>query len=404
MLYRTNAQSRVLEEVFINYRIPYKIVGGLKFYERREIKDLICYLRLVFNPYDSVSLRRVINVPTRGVGTGSLQKIDALAAEKGVSLWAAVSLAGAGEVEGIRGTTRKGVESFVSLIAYLHGKLEEYPVTRVLQELLDNTGYLKELEREKTVEAQTRAENVKELLTVTQQFEQTTEVPTLGAFLEQTALIADIDSLESSAEAVVMMTLHSAKGLEFPVVFLAGMEEGVFPHSRSMQSDREMEEERRLAYVGITRAREELFLTFADRRTIFGSTQVNQVSRFIREIPDELFHQNAKGPSKAAGATGSRVVGRWSRDEYSQVADSPWGDAQSGAQAARKSVGPMAAEANAKPASETFKIGQKVKHAVFGTGTVLSAEGTGDDANVTVAFPNLGVKKLVAGYARLEKV
>ena len=201
-----------------------------------------------------------------------------------------------------------------------------------------------------------------------------------------------------------MMTLHSAKGLEFPVVFLAGMEEGVFPHSRSMQSDREMEEERRLAYVGITRAREELFLTFADRRTIFGSTQVNQISRFIREIPDELFRQNAKGSSKAAGASGSKVTGRWSRDEYSQVADSPWGDAQQGSHAARKSVGPMAAEASAKPASETFKIGQKVKHAVFGTGTVLSAEGTGDDANITVAFPNLGVKKLVAGYARLEKV
>jgi DNA helicase-2/ATP-dependent DNA helicase PcrA len=401
VLYRTNAQSRVLEDVFINYKIPYKIVGGVKFYERREIKDLICYLRLVFNPHDSISLRRILNVPARGIGTGTLQKIEEQAMFRLITLWDAVALAGAGEIEGIRGSTRKALADFATLVAHLHGKLEEYPVTKILTEIIENTRYVKELEKERTVESQTRIENIKELLTVTQQFEVTTEDPTLSTFLEQTALIADIDSLEGSADAVVLMTLHSAKGLEFPVVFLAGLEEGIFPHSRSMQSDREMEEERRLAYVGITRAREELFLTFAARRTIYGSTQINQVSRFVREIPKELFKLNAAGRQPGVVASSARVTGRWSRDEYSQVNDSPWKQAEAGSRAAARAAGPADPS---KPEGETFKVGQKVKHAVFGVGTVLACAGSGDEAQVTVAFPNIGVKKLVAGYARLEKV
>ena len=400
VLYRTNAQSRVLEEVFINYKIPYKIVGGLKFYERREVKDLLCYLRLVFNPVDSVSLRRTLNVPARGIGSGTLLKIEEQAMLRQSTLWDMVTLAAAGGVDGIRGSTRKSIESFTALIAHLHGKLGELSVTQVLTEIIENTGYVKELEKERTVEAQTRVENIKELLTVTQQFEATTEDPTLSAFLEQTALIADIDSLEDAADYVVLMTLHSAKGLEFPVVFVSGLEEGVFPHSRSMQSDREMEEERRLAYVGITRAREELFLTFAARRTIYGSTQVSQISRFVREIPDELFKLASSGKKPAALGSGGRVLSRWTRDEYSQVSDDPWKNAQAGSKAAQRAVTPLPA----KPEGETFKIGQKVKHAVFGTGTVLGTVGSGDDAQVTVAFPNVGVKKLVAGYARLEKL
>lgn len=401
VLYRTNAQSRALEEVLINYRIPYKIIGGVRFYERREIKDIMAYLRLVYNPYDSVSLRRVINVPTRGIGTGTWQKIEQKAMEQNISLWDAVS--NAGEIEGVKGTARKGVEAFVALIAYLKGKQDELTVTKILEEIIENTGYVKELERERSIEAQTRIENIKELLTVTKQFEETTENPTLGAFLEQTALIADVDSLDQSTNVVTLMTLHAAKGLEFPVVFLTGLEEGVFPHARSMQSDKEMEEERRLAYVGITRAKQELYVTFADRRTLFGNTQVSQPSRFLREIPQELFKQTGRG-----GAIGGRGGGRWSRDEYSQV--NAWDEAQSATRAVEQAKRPTLAQTGsmAKPAAkgggETFRIGQKVKHTVFGQGTVLSSVGEGDDAQVTVAFPNVGVKKLVAGYARLQKV
>jgi DNA helicase-2/ATP-dependent DNA helicase PcrA len=401
VLYRTNAQSRVLEEVFINYRIPYKIVGGVKFYERREIKDILSYLRLIYNPYDSVALRRVINVPARGIGTTTWQKIENKATVTGASLWDIVS--DIASIEGVKPSTKKAIESFVALIAHLRGKQEgetPYTVTKTLEEVLENTGYVRELEKERSIEAQTRIENIRELLTVTQQFEATTEDPTLGAFLEQTALIADVDSLEESADSVVLMTLHSAKGLEFPVVFLAGLEEGVFPHSRSMQSDREMEEERRLAYVGITRAKEELFLTFAARRTIFGNTQVSQVSRFVREIPEELFKLSESGRRPGAIGSGARVLSKWSRDEYSQVNDSPWGQAQAGTRAVQRAKAPEMP----KPAGESYKVGQKVKHAVFGTGTVLGSVGEGDEAQVTVAFPNVGVKKLVAGFARLEKV
>ena len=278
-----------------------------------------------------------------------------------------------------------------------------------MQEIIENTGYQRQLEAEKTIEAQSRVENIKELLSVTQQFEQTTEDPTLSAFLEQTALIADIDSFEETADTVVMMTLHSAKGLEFPVVFLTGLEEGVFPHSRSMQSDREMEEERRLAYVGITRAKNELFLTYATRRTIFGNTQISQVSRFVREVPQELFRaMQERGSAKVIGGSG-RGPNRWNnRDEYSQV--SPWEEAQAASAAALRALGPGKGGKPVLPAKpkneETYKIGQKVKHAVFGQGIVIGCVGAGDDAQVTVAFskPGVGVKKLVAGFARLEKV
>ncbi len=400
ILYRTNAQSRVFEEVFINFNIPYKIVGGVRFYERREVKDMIAYLRLVHNPYDSVSLRRVINVPARGIGAGTYQKIEQRADQTKTTIWDVISdLSG---VEGVRPSTRKAVQSFATLIAYLRGKRSDYNVTKILEEVIENTGYVRELEKERTVESQARAENIRELLTVTQQFESTSEDKSLQAFLEQTALIADIDSLEEGAESITLMTLHSAKGLEFPVVFLVGLEEGVFPHARSMQSDKEMEEERRLAYVGITRAKEELFLSFAARRTIYGSTQMNQVSRFVREVPDELFRIHGDGGGrKPASIGGARVLGRWSRDEYSQI--ETWDDARAGTQSSAARNRP-AVKAAAAAAGDGFKIGQKVKHAVFGQGVVLGTTGDGDEAQVTVAFPNVGVKKLVAGFARLEKV
>jgi DNA helicase-2/ATP-dependent DNA helicase PcrA len=399
VLYRTNAQSRVFEEIFINYKIPYKIIGGLRFYERREIKDMLAYLRLVHNPYDTVSLRRVINVPARGIGAGTWQKIEERAALQNVSLWdVVVDLSG---IEGVRASTRKAVQEFAALVAFLRGKRGDLGVTRMVEEIIEHTGYVRELERERTLEAQSRIENVRELLTVTQQFEATTEDPSLATFLEQAALIADIDSLEEEQDTVTLMTLHAAKGLEFPVVFLAGLEEGIFPHARSMQSDEEMEEERRLAYVGITRAKQELHLSFAARRTIFGNTQLNQVSRFVREVPEELFKRAAK-QRRGGSVIGARSPGHWSRDEYSQI--ETWDEAR----AANKVItDPARRDPQAKPAApagQAFKIGQKVKHAVFGQGVVLGTVGEGDDAQITVAFPKIGVKKLVAGFARLEKV
>jgi superfamily I DNA/RNA helicase len=396
ILYRTNAQSRVLEEVLINYRIPYRIIGGLKFYERKEIKDILAYVRLVHNPYDSVALRRVINVPARGIGAGTWTKIEERAIFQNVSLWDIVT--DLGQIEGLKAAAKKAVEAFVALIAFLRSKRDELTVTQITELILENTGYVRELEQERTVEAQTRLENVKELLSVTKNFEATTEDPTLRGFLEQAALIADIDSLEQNgADSVVLMTLHSAKGLEFPVVFLTGLEEGIFPHRNSMQKDSQMEEERRLAYVGITRAKEELFLTHASRRTLFGNTQMNAVSRFIREIPNEMFKETEE--KRKPSVIGSRSTGRWQRDEFSQIES--WDEARTSTKtpASRKPI------TTPPPAGEApFKVGQKVKHAVFGQGVVVSCLGIGDEAQVSVAFPNVGIKKLVAGYARLEKV
>jgi DNA helicase-2/ATP-dependent DNA helicase PcrA len=389
VLYRTNAQSRALEEVFINYRIPYQIIGGLRFYERREIKDLMAYLRLIHNPFDSVSLRRVINVPARGIGAGTWAKIEELGQQRGVALWDIVTDPAA---LGLKPTLVKAVQSFTALIASLRARQSQRTVTKLLEDILAETGYLRLLQAEKTVEAQSRVENIQELLTVTQQFEASTEDPSLRAFLEQTALIADVDSLASGdpGDAVVLMTLHSAKGLEFPIVFLIGMEEGIFPHFRSMQSDTAMEEERRLAYVGITRAKERLYLTFAARRTLFGNTQMNAVSRFVREIPLELFAIPAGAPLPS-----------FARSRRTELHS--WG-AGPGTAPAKPAPSPTAAKPKPAAVGETYKPGEKVQHAVFGKGVVVGCVGAGDDAQVTVAFPNVGVKKLVAGYARLDRI
>ncbi len=428
VLYRTNAQSRTLEEVFNNYRVPYKIVGGVRFYERREIKDLVCYLRLVQNPDDTLSLKRAINTPSRGIGTVTWQKIFLKAEAENLSLWDVVS--DIGSITGVPATTRKKVEAFVTLIATAHRKVQIKPKeevqaitvdfdedesfqyeltkaqtpdwmpTKVLTEIIENTGYIRELESERTIEANTRIENIRELLTATKQFEDTTVVPTLSGFLEQTALIADIDALEDADanERVVMMTLHAAKGLEFPVVFLVGLEEGVFPHSRSLQNDSELEEERRLAYVGITRAKEELFLTYATRRTIFGNTNIGTLSRFVREVPKELMKLPRSLQNRTTfGGSGTSLSAKAVRDEYSQVPES-WDDARTATRAADRAKGP------ASKAEAPLKIGDKAKHAVFGVGVVVSLVGSGEDAQVSIAFPNIGVKKLALSYARLEKV
>ncbi len=384
ILYRTNAQSRVLEEVFINYRIPYQIVGGLRFYERREIKDLMAYLRLIHNPFDSVSLKRIVNVPARGIGATSWAKLEDSAQKRGVAVWDAIA-----DLDGLdrKPSIRKAILGFTALVASLRSRRDGLSVTKLVETVLEETGYKRLLEAEKTVEAQSRLENVQELLSVTQQFELTSEDPTLRGFLEQTALIADIDSLGGEgADAVVLMTLHSAKGLEFPEVFLVGMEESIFPHFRSLQDDKSLEEERRLAYVGITRAREKLHLTFAARRTIFGNIQSNAPSRCVREIPLELL----------AVPAGGRIPG-FARTRQRELHSYSGGPAQ-------PKTAPGSPIIGGGGGAAPFKPGEKVKHAVFGQGVVVGCTGIGDDAQVTVAFPNVGVKKLVVGYARLEKI
>jgi DNA helicase-2/ATP-dependent DNA helicase PcrA len=375
ILYRTNAQSRVLEEAFLNYRIPYQIVGGLRFYERREVKDLLAYLRVIANPWDSVSLRRIVNVPARGLGSTSLAHVDRHAAQRGIALWDALSELDS--VEGLRTAARKNLTEFKALLESFRSQAAKLGVSGLSDLVLKQSGYRKALETEQSIEAQGRLENLDEFLTVTAQYEATTENPGLTGFLEQAALISDIDTMGDGSSAVTLMTLHSAKGLEFPVVFLIGMEEGIFPHFRSLQQDGSIEEERRLAYVGITRAREELHLSYAIRRAIFGQTQMNPPSRFIKEIPTELW---SNPPSRSG-------LGSWGQER--RAAESTW---------ERPTPKPVPTE-TAPP----FRAGEKVKHAVFGQGVVVQCTGSGDDAVVSVAFPNIGVKKLVVGFARLTK-
>jgi DNA helicase II / ATP-dependent DNA helicase PcrA len=392
VLYRTNAQSRMLEEVFINHRIPYTIIGGLRFYERKEIKDLLCYLKVIHNPFDSISLKRIVNVPARGIGAGTWAKLEERALAQNCTIWEALADINA---LGLKPSLKKAVEGFLALIVHLRSERETLPLTKLVERLIEETGYIRDLEREKTVESQSRVENVRELLSVTQQFEESTEDPSLRAFLEQTALIADVDKLgEGGVECVVLMTLHSAKGLEFPIVFLIGMEEGIFPHFRSLQSDSSIEEERRLAYVGITRAREELYLTFATRRTIFGNMSFNPPSRFLRDISIErlAIPRGARLPSFLKSQ--QRDLASVSAPNSVGTKPTPPAPVQRGG-----TVG------GAKVTSPVpFRPGEKVKHAVFGQGVVVSCTGSGDEAQVSVAFPNVGIKKLVAGYARLEKL
>ncbi|MBB3907724.1 DNA helicase PcrA [Anoxybacteroides rupiense] len=377
ILYRTNAQSRMMEEVLIKSNIPYQIVGGLKFYDRKEIKDILAYLRLIANPNDDISLTRIINVPKRGIGASSLDKIASYASAYGLSMFQAL-----GELEhmGISARIAASLHEFRRQIEHW-GQLQEYvSVTELVEDVLEKSGYREMLEAEKTLEAQSRLENIDEFLSVTKHFENVSEDKSLIAFLTDLALVADIDQLnneeETDKEAVVLMTLHSAKGLEFPVVFLIGMEEGIFPHSRSLDDEEEMEEERRLAYVGITRAEEELFLTSAQMRTLFGRTNVNPASRFIGEIPDELVEQVNK-------------TKRWPASE----------------QARTKSVRLAAVPTATGGEAVAWKVGDKAEHKKWGIGTVVSVRGDGDDKELDIAFQSpIGIKRLLAKFAPITKV
>ena len=394
VLYRANSQSRALEEQFINYRIPYKIVGGVRFYERREIKDLIAYLRVLLNPYDGVSMRRIINVPTRAIGTTTVEKVNSFASRSEIAFWDACRRVH--EIE-LPARAKNSVQGFVKIVEYLTTKRDTQTVSVLLQNVLDTTGYIEDLKRDKTPEAESRVENVGELLSVAKEFEDRASQAegedgdaSLGKFLENVSLVSDADSLEDAANSVTMMTLHAAKGLEFPVVFLTGLEEGIFPHFRAMGNQVELEEERRLCYVGITRAQEELFMSYAGSRMLFGNVQRNPVSRFVGEIPMNLFL--AKSSRRGTAETYTPTLTEGSRRPESQYAPK-WDDLKR--ESERKA--PPAPRASPLP----FEMGTKVSHAVFGIGFVVGYE---SDTVVKVQFMGaVGMKKLDLGFAKLEK-
>ena len=390
VLYRANSQSRALEEQFINYRIPYKIVGGVRFYERREIKDLIAYLRVLMNPYDGLSMRRIINVPARAIGTTTIEKINNFAGRYEIAFWDACRRAN--EMD-LPARAKNSIQAFVKMIEYLSSKRESQSVSALVQNILDTTGYLDDLKKDKTPEAESRVENVGELISVAKEFEQQSGEDgnsSLSAFLENVSLVSDIDSLEDAANSVTMMTLHAAKGLEFPVVFLTGLEEGIFPHFRAMGSQVELEEERRLCYVGITRAKEELYMSYAGSRMIFGNVQRNPVSRFVSEIPMGLFL--AKSSRRGAIEDYTPTISEGNRRPESQYAPK-WDDLNK--ESARKAA--SAPNAKALP----FALGEKVRHAAFGDGFVV---GFDSPTVVKVQFMGaVGMKKLDLGFAKLEK-
>lgn len=387
ILYRTNAQSRVMEEMLLKANIEYSIVGGIKFYDRKEIKDTLAYLRLIANPDDDISFQRVINVPKRGIGSSSVDKIANFAAMHDMSMYQALE---AVELIGLSPKITKAASEFRDLIRN-YTRMQEYlSVTELVEEVIDKSGYVDMLKAEKSIEAQSRLENIEEFMSVSKNFEEANDDKSLIAFLTDLALVADIDKLDddgNQADSVVLMTLHSAKGLEFPVVFLIGLEEGVFPHSRSLMEETEMEEERRLAYVGITRAEKQLYLTNAQMRTLFGRTNMNPPSRFVKEIPEDLL----EGLNPVSNRQRMATPQNNSRSSYTQQ------------QPARKAVIRPAAVATGGEGIG-WSIGDKAVHGKWGTGTVVSVKGEGDSKELDIAFPSpVGIKRLLAKFAPIQK-
>ncbi|MGE5586210.1 MAG: DNA helicase PcrA [Bacillota bacterium] len=483
VLYRTNAQSRVFEETLMGRGLPYKVVGGLKFYERKEIKDILAYLKLILNPDDRVSLSRVVNVPRRGVGEATLAKYVNYSRAAGVPLLLALDDPD-GAVAGVSSKTRAALSEFATLVQGLAQVQDRLPVSEIAKRLIDGSGYLQALREERTVEAETRAENIREFLSVTREFDsRDSEHRGLAAFLEEVALATDVDLLDERQEGVTLMTLHAAKGLEFPVVFLAGMEEGLFPHSRTLDDEKQLEEERRLCYVGITRAREALYFTRAQQRLLYGEVVANEPSRFLGDVPEELCRNVTRRTTGSGLGTVRRVLaepawgggasgrhgdqagarrGDW-RGRPATGARGPWSESAGGGRRSHDGGDVTAPEAdpeasfemrlsrrshqglsgrlmslsggasvlrqpsgdqtgsNAEPGTsgdrrergergspagrgETgpYRPGDKVKHGEWGVGTVVSADGEGRNAIVTVAFPAVGVKRLAVAYAPIE--
>ena len=395
VFYRTNAQSRVIEEFLIDADIPYRVIGGTKFYDRKEVKDAIAYLRCVANPADEISIRRVINVPRRGIGDTSLDKVAALAAQQSLGL--SVALRRAAQA-GVGGAALRGINDFITLIDSLAGEVEQGPA-HLLRELLERSGYLAELRNEDTIESQGRVENLEELIGAAEEF------PDTNDFLEKVSLVSDTDDIAGD-DKVMMMTLHSAKGLEFPNVFIIGMEEGVFPHSRSLLESAALEEERRLAYVGITRAERRLYVSHAWSRSLHGSRQYNPPSRFLDEIPLDLLDRRGSVDTGADEGRGHlRERTDWSR---TPVPDFRGGSSRGTSRGGSRSVTSAASDALRPPAREprtehTFSIGDDVVHPVFGEGVIINVEGTGEKAEAEVRFVDRGTKRLALAWAPLTK-
>ncbi len=392
VLYRTNAQSRLFEERFITSNIPYKIVGGVNFYARKEIKDLLAYLKTIDNGRDDLAVRRIINVPKRGIGATTLLKVADWASVCGISFYDALKQAE--EVPNLGKASLK-IRPFVNFIQTMRSKAPIIGVSELLREIIEETGYVRELEAEGTDEAMARIENIDELISKVVAYEESEEQPTLSGFLEEVALVADIDGLEEGSDYVVLMTLHSAKGLEFPKVFLAGMEDGLFPSYMSIVADNPteaIEEERRLAYVGITRAREELAITCARTRMVRGETQYNKVSRFVKEIPSELLSAEIRQKEPKESSFAKRTV---TKPKRTSLRDQPSG------QNMQSQI--FTGEAMKKTALD-YGVGDRVSHVKFGTGTVKAVMDGGRDYEVTVDFDTAGTKKMFAGFAKLKKI
>lgn len=401
ILYRTNAQSRLFEEKFVVSNIPYKIVGGINFYARKEIKDLLAYLKTIDNGSDDLAVRRIINVPKRGIGATTLNRVQEYAIARDLSFYDA--LKAADEIPSIGKASAK-IRPFVLLIQSMRSKLGLIGVTELLEEVIETTGYVKELEEEGTEEAAARIENIDELISKAAAYEEAAEEPSLSGFLEEIALVADIDSLEEDSNYVVLMTMHSAKGLEFSNVYLAGMEDGLFPSYRSIVSDtpiEDMEEERRLAYVGITRAKEHLTITSARMRMVRGETQFNKVSRFVKEIPKELLEE---------GAPHERTKERLSEEQRPREENRKREMFRKAKETLHRK--PMAAGTydmsrnfgSAQKEALDYQVGDRVRHIKFGKGIVTQIADGGRDYEVTVNFDTAGVKKMFAVFAKLKKV
>lgn len=391
ILYRTNTQSRIFEEMLIKSGISYNMVGGLKFYERKEIKDIIAYLRVIFNPADSLSLLRIINVPKRGIGDASLAKIQAYAAANNVSLFEAVSNAAA--IDGLSSRFVSKLDDLAGIIFELMNLANEAPVEDLIDRVLRDTGYLEELENERTPQAQSRIDNLHELISVAQEFTASEEENNLENFLAHVALVSDIDDTELGEDAITLMTLHSSKGLEFPVVFLVGMEEGLFPHARTLMDETEIEEERRLCYVGITRAKEKLFLSSTKMRTIYGNTVTYPPSRFLQEIPARLVKTIKRQERFSALENFKQVSEKYSaRPQKTASTFNP------------HSFMPQKPAAAAGGTGTRFNTGDRVSHSKWGEGMVVSVKDSPDGQEVKVAFAGAGVRSLLTKYAVLKKL
>ena len=417
ILYRMNAQSRAIEDILMREGIPYKVIGGLKFYERKEIKDIIAYLRLIHNSADNLSLKRIINEPKRGIGKTSIDQIQEISDKTGNSMYEIIRNAQEYGLTRVYSNSR----DFIEQMEYLKSKKDELKISDLIKETLNKTGYTKALENENSVEAETRIENLEEFLTVAIEFEEESADNTLAEFLENITLSSDIDGMEDQDDSVTLMTLHSAKGLEFPVVFLVGMEEGIFPGYKSIGEPQALEEERRLFYVGITRAKQYLYLTCAKHRTIFGSTSYNQVSRFVKEIPEELLEGYAEVVErKSVDKEEFKDYGyRWSYGKGQTVKTFKMSEEDKSAVA--KTIGEQGAKSeyqfrtaesflnSIKQNNQTndvdlskYQVGQRVYHKKFGEGTIMKLEQEGNDIKVDLEFDKVGHKRLMAKFAGLE--